>query len=160
MGAFLKKNTGLDPFTIHQVDLLEHADPKLDNPYRGLMHAAAPSVFVNAQGTLFNSAQDPAKWDASVYFPPTAYAYGRPTWLLLGGGRRYYHLPKQPLTVAFPCQVRAYKAGEDVAQAIPVDVIELQSADEDRALVLGKGPYVLLLEDAQGGRQQLAIRVP
>lgn len=163
MGAFLKKNTGLDPFTIHQVDLLEHADPKLDNPYRALMHAAEPSVFVNEKGELFNSAQDPQKWDASVYFPSTTYVHGRPTWLLLGGGRHYYQLQlpkKQPLTVAFPCLVRAYKAGEDLAQAIPVDVIELQSAREDRALVLGSGPHVLVLEDAQGGRQQLAIRVP
>lgn len=159
MAAFLKKNTGLDPFTIHQVDLLEHADATLDNPYRALMHAAEPSVYVDAQGALFNSAQDAGKWDASVYFPPTTYCHGRPTWLRPGFGRTYYVLPAKQITVSFPCQVRAYRAGEDVAVAVPVDVIELQSASEDRALVLGRGQFRLLLEDAKGGRQQLAATV-
>lgn len=159
MGAFLKKNTGLDPFTIHQVDLLEHADPTLDNPYRALLQAAGPSVFVNAHGALFNSAQDSTKWDASVYFPPTTYEHGRPTWLLLGGDRSYYVLSARQRTVSFPCRVRAYHAGEDLAHAIPADVIELQSQEEDRALVLAKGAYTLVLEDEHGKRQQRVIRV-
>lgn len=159
MGGFLKKNTGLDPFTIHQVDLLEHADPQLDNPYRALLPADRPSVFVNAQGALFNSPRDSAKWDVSVYFPPTTYAHGRPTWLLMGGGRHYYPLAAQPLAVGFPCLVRAYKAGEDVAQAIPADVVEWQNAREDLSLVLGPGRYALVLQDAQGHTQQQAIRV-
>jgi len=151
MAAFLNKNTGLDPFTIHQVDLLEHADAALDNPYRALMHAAEPSVYVDARGALFNSAQDSEKWDASVYFPPTAYLHGRPTWLL-GTDRKYYPLSSKQITVSFPCLVRAYRASEDAAQAVPVDVIELQSAGEDRALVLGRGQFALLLEDAHGAR--------
>lgn len=160
MGGFLKKSTGLDPFTIHQVDLLEHADPRLDNPYRALLHATSPSVFVNARGALFTSTQDSAKWDASVYFPPTTYAHGRPTWLLLAGDRRYYSLSAKQLTVGFPCLVRAYKAGEDVAQAIPADVVEWQNTKEDLALVLGPGRYTLVWQDAQGHTQQQAIRVP
>ncbi|MBO2008281.1 hypothetical protein [Hymenobacter negativus] len=159
MGAFLKKYTGLDPFTIHQVDLLEHADATLDNPYRALMHATGPSVFVDSQGALFNSAQNPEKWDASVYFPPTTYQHGRPTWLRLGNNRRYFTLKAPQLTVGFPCLVRAYRAGEDVTQAIPADVIELQSAGEDRALMLDKGRFTLLVQDAQGRQQQLAIEV-
>lgn len=160
MAAFLKKNTGLDPLSIHQVDLLEHADARLDNPYRALMHATGPSVFVDARGTLFNSAQDSTKWDASVYFPPTTYAHGRPTWLLLGSTRHYYPLAAKGLTVAFPCLVRAYKAGEDVEKAIPVDVVEWQSPRADQALVLAKGRYTLLLQDEQGKRQQLTIQAP
>lgn len=160
MSGFLKKSTGLDPFTIHQVDLLEHADPSLDNPYRALLHATSPSVFVNARGALFTSTQDSAKWDASVYFPPTTYAHGRPTWLLMGGDQYYYPLVAKQLTVGFPCLVRAYKAGEDAAQAIPADVVEWQNSREDLALVLGPGRYALVVQDAQGHRQQQAIRVP
>ena len=160
MGAFLKKYTGLEPFAIHQVDLLEHADPKLDNPYRALMRASEPSVYVDARGALFNSAQDSAKWDASVYFPPTTYAHGRPTWLLMGNNRHYYRPPARQITVAYPCRVQAYRTGEDVAQAVPTDIIELQNAQEDHALVLEKGPYILLLKNAQGARQQLTVRVP
>ena len=160
MAAFLKKDTGLDPFTIHQVDLLEHADRALDNPYRALMRPPEPSVFVDAQGALFNSAQNPEKWDASVYFPPTIYEHGRPTWLRQGTGRRYFRVPPARITVAFPCRVEAYHAGEDAAQAIPTDVIELQHARDDRTLVLAKGRYTLVLHDARGGRQQLAATVP
>ncbi|MDJ0366539.1 hypothetical protein QMK33_15375 [Hymenobacter sp. H14-R3] len=159
MGGYLKKYTGLDPFTIHQVDLLEHADPQLDNPYRALLHADQPSVFVNAQGALFNSPRDSAKWDVSVYFPATTYAHGRPTWLLMGGRRRYYPLTTKNLPLGFPCLVRAYHAGEDVAQAIPADVVEWQDARQDLALVLGPGRYALVLEDAQGHTRQQAIRV-
>jgi len=160
MGGFLKKSTGLDPFTIHQVDLLEHADSSLDNPYRALLHATQPSVFVNARGALFTSTQDSAKWDASVYFPPTTYAHGRPTWLLMGGDRHYYPLVVKHITASFPCLVRAYKAGEDVAQAIPADVVEWQSSREDLALVLARGRYALVLQDAQGHTQQQATQVP
>ena len=160
MAAFLKKNTGLDPLTIHQVDLLEHADARLDNPYRALMHATGPSVFVDARGNLFNSARDSTKWDASVYFPPTTYTHGRPTWLLLGNTKHYYPLAANGLAVAFPCLVRAYKAGEDVGTAIPVDVMEWQSPRADQALVLAKGRYTLLLQDEQGKRQQLTIQAP
>lgn len=82
-----------------------------------------------------------------------------PTWLLLGHDRQYFSLKTQPITVAFPCVVRAYRAGEDLTQAIPVDVMELQSAQEDRALVLAKGRFTLLLQDAQGKQQQLAVDV-
>ena len=160
MAAFLKKSTGLDPFTIHQVDLLEHADPALDNAYRALMRASEPSVFIDAQDNLFNSAQNPEKWDASVYFPATTYEHGRPTWLRQGTGRRCFLVPSARITVAFPCRVEAYHAAEDATRAVPADVVELQNVDDDRALVLAKGRYTLVLHDAHGGRQLLAATVP
>lgn len=80
--------------------------------------------------------------------------------MLLGSQRQYYPLPATKLTVSFPCLVRAYKAGEDMEQAIPVDVVEWHHRQEDKALILAPGRYTLLFQDEQGKRQRVPIRVP
>jgi hypothetical protein len=48
-------------------------------------------------------------------------------------------------------------AGDPMQQALPVDVIELRAAGEQKALVLPKGNYQLVLKNEQGQEQRFMI---
>lgn len=156
LAARLKTLTGVDPFTIDQTELTEGATANGGNPLYRVMKAPASAVFVNAQGQPFHRASAEMAVDVNVYHPPTTYRSGRPAWLF-GPGCHAVPVASR-LTIAFPCLVLAYNQREDVAQAVPVDVIELKNDHDAKALVLGRGRFTVVARNQQGQSQTWLIK--
>ena len=49
--------------------------------------------------------------------------------------------------MSYPCLVMAYKKGEDVNKAIPIDVIELSDNHDVTPMILPNGDYEIVLRD-------------
>lgn len=151
MAARLKELTGVDPFTIDQTELTESGTMGAGNPLYGLGKAAASSVFINAQGQPFNHASSGQAVDVNVYHPRTLYRSGRPTWMF-EQGRKPVPVARQ-IAIAFPCLVLAYNHQENAAHAVPVDMVELHSNHDTKALALARGQYTVIVRNRRGESQ-------
>lgn len=156
MAGRVKEFTGIDPFTIDQQQWTELGDQAKEWSLYSLMNVKKPTVYVNANGKPYPPATTSAMTDIQVVHPRTTYVHSRPAFLFRGGQWKPYFLTKQQLSLGFPCLVLAYRAGENIGktnlseQAIPMDVIELKSADQMKALVLPPGNYQIVVQNLSG----------
>ncbi|OWP62843.1 hypothetical protein CDA63_12390 [Hymenobacter amundsenii] len=156
MAYYLSRLTGINPFTIDQITLTESGTPGGEYARYRLAKAPESSVFLTADGQPYAGADPNKSVDVNVYHPRTRYQQGRPAWTFTPE-RRPVPL-KQALTVGYPCLVLAYDAREDLATAVPVDIIELQSTTDQKAVALGKGRYTLVAKGPTGRVQTWSVR--
>lgn len=148
MAGHLRKLTGLDPFTIDQTALTESGTPGGEYARYRLAQAPSSSVFLDAQQQPFAGASTYMSVDVNVFHPRTTYRAGRPEWVF-SSGRKPVAVSK-PAKLLYPCLVLAYAAPEAAPEAVPVDIVELQNAQERKVLALAKGKYVLVAKDQAG----------
>jgi len=143
MGEFFHKISGIDPLTIEQTMMIQHARPDQDHPYYlAVTHGQqfkVPSVFVDGSKTW---TLKPNEYDMSVIFPPQESASERPDWLRLGGLRVPYAVAGDVCNTHFPCLVEARYSSEG-ADSIPADRVVLNVIDENSPtssrLLMGHG---------------------
>lgn len=155
MAAYLKEQTGIDPFTIDQTKLTEAATLASSNRYYRPQLGSQPAVLLNARQQPFSADPQWLSADASLYHPPTRLVQGRPDWLFAEGRRPVVVASK--ITVPYPCQVLAYVASEP-AEAVPTDVIELAGPTDAQALALGPGRYRIVVSSQHGETQQFELK--
>lgn len=85
--------------------------------------------------------------DIEVFHPRNTFPNNRPQYLSKSGIRRPYQLNIDKYKMNYPCLVLAYKKGEDVNKAIPIDVIELTDNQDSTPLILPNGDYEIVLRD-------------
>jgi len=166
MGEFFHKVAGIDPLTIEQTMMIQHARPDQDHPYyleitQG-QRLKVPSVFVSGNKAWSLKG---GEYDMSVFFPPQETASNeRPDWLTLGGLRAAYGVAGELCNTHFPCLVEARYANEGM-EGIPADRVVLnvvaQGASAENRIVAFHGTvtermylrpakYHVTATDAQG----------
>lgn len=160
MAGRLKELTGIDPYTLDQTTLTEKAFPGWEHPYYRITQPKQYTVLVNQQGIPLNSVTEtPGHVDAFVLAPRTNYVYNRPDWVFENNKTPYF-LPAATSSFSYPVMVKAYGVN-DAAAAVPLDVIEIKSADEIPATAIAlpkKGRFVLQLCDSAGHVQKLQVK--
>jgi hypothetical protein len=156
MAGRVKEYTGINPFTIDQVKLTETSNPIYDNPFFKIANLDYHAIFIDTSGKLFNGQKGFDQYDVRVYHPRTKWKYGRPNWIFENGKQPCFVNSK--ILVSFPCLVLAYFANEDTTTAIPTDVIELKNKDDNTALALPKGQFIIIIKDTKGKEQTLSIK--
>jgi hypothetical protein len=165
MGEFFRKISGIDPLTIEQTMMIQHARADQDHPYylaiNQAQHLREPSVFATG-GKAWTLKPD--EYDMSVIFPPEeAASTERPDWLRLGGLRVPYAVSGEICNTHFPCMIEARYASEG-PDSIPADRVILNVIDENAPmsnrlsfhgtatgrLYLRPGKYKLSAMDRQG----------
>jgi hypothetical protein len=145
MGGSLMKLTGITPLVIEQTYLNECSSKNYEESEYLALQADISSVFVNDSGKILGSGE---AYDLVVYHPRSKYVQGRPTWLLSYGDRRYYSIPPKKMSITFPLIAVVYPINDDFENSVPVDIIELESKADRKALVLKKGTYKIFLRNA------------
>jgi hypothetical protein len=148
MAGHIKYMTGINPFTMDQVSLTEHSQSNFESPYYAQFRSPVPSVLIKKTDSadIFTTNED-GVYDAEVFHPRTNYVKGRPSWIMLPG-RNYVSVNKNAnidVRIDFPFVIQAFSAEEDPSRAVPVDCIEVQNKDQDVALILNPGKYLLRL---------------
>ncbi|MGE0568119.1 MAG: hypothetical protein AB7O73_09235 [Bacteroidia bacterium] len=160
MAGRLYEFTGIDPFTIDQVNLTEHSLEEQQNPYWSLINLDYYAMFVDSSGQLFSGLSKEKRYDAEVYHPKTNWKFGRPQWVFENGRTPYFIRNK--INLKFPCLVFAFikRERKQSKKAIPFDIIELKSATENKALSLKKGEkYTIDYMDVNFQEQTFDIQV-
>ena len=162
LAAWLKKFTKIDILSIGQspthVPCLPQQEPLLQK-----MKISRPSVFLKRSIMLLPLRYDQngeviESHDIEVYHPKNTFPNNRPKYLLANDQRRPYQLNIDKFKMKYPCLVFAYKKGEDINKAIPVDVIELTDNQDVTPLILGSGTYEIVLRDG-GKRKKMEVVV-
>lgn len=132
MGEFFHKVSGIDPLTIEQTMMIQHARPDQDHPFYSAIieadHPHQPIVFVAGDGKTWTL--KPNQYDMSVIFPPRESTNDRPSWVALNGLRSAYHVGSELCHNQFPCLIEARYANEG-ADSIPADRVVLNTIDEN-----------------------------
>jgi hypothetical protein len=154
MAGRLKRLTGIDPLTVDQVELTENGER--DNFLRKAVKLNYSAVFIDSSGNAFNKAVENAGYDVNVFHPDTKYINGRPEWLYGKNKAAVAITPK--IRIDFPCLVFAYKKGEKIEEAVPVDIIELKSKEDNKKLVLpNKQQYLIVVKNRNGHQQTINL---
>lgn len=157
MAGRLKHITGVDPLTIDQVQLTETGNASYDNVYRQVIDLNYSAVFLDGTGRAFNEAMPSKAFDVNIYHPTTKIINGRPDWLQTKNKRTVDIASK--ITINYPCLVKAYQNLDDIEKAVPVDVIELKSNQDNKKLILGKRQqYIVVILNKAGQQQIITIK--
>ncbi|MEM6379379.1 MAG: hypothetical protein AAF705_14310, partial [Bacteroidota bacterium] len=156
--AYHLNRMGFDPLTIYQDVLVERgAIPA--SPLFKMVQADQVSVLVNEQGEVFNGFDDQKHFDILLYHPPTQYKKGRPNWLYEQDGYSFVEIEKARIeTDQYPVIVKAIFQNEE-KNAVPLDVIELQNANDVKALVLRPGDYWIIITSKGGAEITYTINI-
>jgi hypothetical protein len=160
MAARFKERTGIEPLSVDQTTVMEHADHTHEHPaYRLVMEkkmaGERPVVLFDARaGRYYVPADERGAFDLVVFHPRDGQRDGRggrPAWLRMGGYRKEMKvagLPAAPRGGSL--LVQAVARGEDEATAIPVDQVEYRAGESRPLLLLPRGAYRVRVVDAAG----------
>ncbi|MEM6964404.1 MAG: OmpA family protein [Bacteroidota bacterium] len=153
MAFWFKKLMGKEILSIGQSTIFERC-ANTQNPITAKMNIAKPSIFQKRKNYLRPFLADKNNegyhtHDLHVYHPKTNFENNRPTYLKLDGSKKAYELNIDKFKMSYPCLVLAYKKGEDVNRAIPLDVIELVDNQDVTPLILPSGSFEIVLRDKE-----------
>ena len=146
MAGRLTEFTGINPLTINQVIYSEKSKLEFENPYYQLTDLEKPSVFINSTGQVFGEYKNGAWFDIAI-FHPRSKKYNRPSWMIYGN-RNELSFSFEKAEIECPCLVFAYKKGEKIGYAIPIDIQE--TLDKKVNLVLDKSDFEIVIWNQNG----------
>ncbi|QIY92491.1 hypothetical protein [Chryseobacterium gallinarum] len=145
MAGRLSDLTGLNPFTIDQVQFSEKSLPKYNEPLLRWMKNAESVILTNPDQSVYNGEDKELFTDVKIIHPVTKYIKGRPGWML-NENRKFVEIPASAVT-QYPALVLAYRKGEFEKKGIPADILELKDSKDSHFLILNKGKYEMIIKD-------------
>lgn len=140
MAGRLTEYTGINPLTINQVLYSEKSEIKFNHPMLKAMDFKFSSILLDKDKQPMKYERGAAYADIAVLHPNTTYSNGRPNWLKAAAA-----IPLSDIQMEFPVMVLAFKKGEDIHLAVPVDISEVAQQTESCYLGLSKGSYEIVV---------------
>jgi hypothetical protein len=144
MAGRLTEYTGINPLTINQVEYSEKSKAEFNHPLLKALEIKESSILIDEDNNPLKYEQDEAWADIAVLHPNTKYVNNRPNWLFENGNQNV-SVELKDIPIEFPVLVLAYKKGEDINEAVPIDIMEVENKTESRHLALEKGPYEIVV---------------
>ncbi len=156
MAARLAEYTGIDPLTINQVAYSEKSVPEYNDPLLKALAVKESSVILDQNNEPYRYERGEAYTDIAVFHPKTQYINNRPSWLFENENQNVT-IALKDVEMKFPVMVLAFKNGEDINNAVPIDITEIESKTDTCTLGLKKGDYSIVItngtESIQIGKQ-------
>lgn len=144
MAEKLKELTGVDPLTIDQVNYSEKSDPEYNHPLAKVFEVQESSVILDANQNPLPFTRRKARTDIAVFHPNTKYIDGKPHWYF-SKDIKSVDLQLSDIKISYPILVLAYKQGENLTKAVPLDITEVQQAADKCTLALAPGKYDIVV---------------
>ncbi|MGJ3234173.1 hypothetical protein [Marivirga sp.] len=144
MAGRLTEYTGINPLTINQVEYSERSKAKFNHPLLKAFNIKESSVLIDDDNHPLKYERRDAWADIAVLHPNTKYVNNRPNWLFENGNQNA-SLELRDIPIEFPVLVLAYKKGEDINEAVPIDIVEVENNTDKCHLALKKGEYEIVV---------------
>jgi hypothetical protein len=148
MAGRLTEYTGINPLTINQVVYSEKSNGKFNHPLLKALDIKEPTIIIDKKNNPFKYEREEAWTDIAVFHPNTDYIDNRPHWLFENGNKNVF-IALGDIQLEFPVMVLAYKKGEDINVAVPIDIIEVVNKTENCNLGLKKGFYEIVVTNGK-----------
>ncbi len=144
MAARLTEYTGENPLTVNQVFYSEKGNTKWNHPLLKALNITTPTVLLDEYNTPYKYQRGKAYTDIAVFHPPTQYINNKAHWSF---NNNYQNVPitLSDVAIDFPVLVLAYKKGEDINKAVPIDITEVKKVTDISHLNLQKGKYTIVI---------------
>ncbi len=144
MAGRLTEYSGINPLTINQVLYSEKSNPKYNHPLLKAFKIKESSVIIDKDNSPLKYDWKEAWTDIAVFHPNTKYIDSRPNWLFENGNKNI-SISLTDIQIEFPVLVLAYKKGENINLAVPVDITEVKDKTKNCNLGLKKGTYDIVV---------------
>lgn len=148
MAARLTEYTGIDPLTINQEVYSEKSHPKFNHPILKAFDIKEPTILIDENNNPFKYEQGEAYTDIAVFHPNTEYINDRPQWVFKNGNENV-SINLTDIDIEYPVMVLAFKQGEDINLAVPVDIKEVVEQGGNCNLGLKKGNYEIVVTNGK-----------
>ena len=148
MAGRLTEYTEINPLTINQVLYSEKSKSEYNHPLLKALDIKEPSVIINKDTSPLNYERGDAWTDIAVFHPNTYYIDGRPNWLFENGNEKV-SISLDDIQIDFPVMVLAFKKGEDINLAVPIDIMEVENQTKNCNLGLKKGTYEIVVTNGE-----------
>lgn len=158
MAGRLAEYTGIDPLTIEQVAYSEKSKPEMSHPLLQTFNITQPSVLLDQMNQSFRLERGKTWADVAVLHPFTSYTNERPGWLFENGNKSV-PVDLSAIQLEFPVLLMAFPEGENMQEAVPVDILEVPDQQSSPRLALPKGKYELVVVNRKEETRKLKIKV-
>lgn len=158
MAGRLKEFTGIDPLTINQVKYSERYNRNFNQPLLKALNIEEPSILIDSNNNAVKYKKRNAWSDIAVLHPNTEYEKERPQWLIKSESK-LVEVKNENFEIDYPIMALAYKKGENIRKAIPVDIVELQTKSDKSYFVLDKGYYNIVVDNQKDQSFKYEIEV-
>ncbi len=136
--------TGIDPFTIDQVFYSEKSKRENSNIFSQAFDFENYSILLDNNSKPFGYKRGKAWMDLVVFHPMTTYINKRPNWVFERGNKDV-EINMDKINLEFPVMVLAFNSNEELHEAIPIDITEVEDKDAGCHLGLPKGNYNIVV---------------
>ena len=144
MAGRLTEFTNINPLTINQVVYSEKSKPEYNHPLLKALDIKESTVIIDEDNKPLSYQSGEAWTDIAVLHPNTKYIDDRPNWLFENGNKNV-SISLTDIQIDFPIMVLAFKKGEDINLAVPIDITEVESKKDNCNLGLKKGVYEIVV---------------
>jgi hypothetical protein len=148
MAGRLTEYTGINPLTINQVIYSEKSKPQYNHPLLKAFEIKESSVILDNDNNPLKYKRRNAWTDIAVFHPNTKYVDDRPDWLFKNDNKNIA-IPLNNISLEFPVMILAFKKGEDINFAIPLDLTEVKQQTQSCNLGLSKGSYTIVVTNGK-----------
>jgi hypothetical protein len=148
MAQRLKEYTEIDPLTISQTSYSEKGKPEFNHPLLKAFDINESSILLDQENNPFKHQQNGAYADLAVFHPNTEYINNRPNWLFENENKNV-PISLGEIEIEYPIMVFAFKKGEDIHSAVPVDIAEIKNSTENCHLSLKNGRYEIIITNGR-----------
>lgn len=158
MAGRLTEYTGINPFTINQTLYTEKSNSNFNHPLLKTLTLTEPSVLLDKNKQAIRYERKESWTDVAVLHPNTRYTNNRPHWLF-NNDTKSVSLDLKDFNISFPVLILAFKKGEDINEAVPVDIYEVSNNKLIPHLALAKGDYDIVLVNKNNSALKFEIHV-
>jgi len=158
MAGRLEEYTGINPFTINQTQYTEKSKSELNHPLLKSLNIKEPSILLDKNNIPYKYRRGKTWTDIAVFHPNTIYIDDRPNWLFKNGNKNIIVELKE-IDILFPVMVLAFKKGENINNAVPIDIYEVKNKSINPHLALPKGKYEIVVVNKGNDAQKFELEV-
>lgn len=158
MAGRLYEFTGINPLTINQTKYSERSKSELNDPLLQALNLTESSILIDNNSKPLNYERQESFTDIAVLHPKTKYVNNRPNWLFESQNK---DVPFQltDLEISFPVMALAYFKDENINNAVPADIIEINSKDDIGHFALRKGEYNIVISNKENESFRFEMRI-
>jgi len=148
MAGRLTEYTEINPLTINQVLYSEKSKSEYSHPLLKALDIKESSVIIDKNNNPLKYERRDAWTDIAVFHPITSYINDRPNWLFENGNKNI-SISLTDIRIEFPVMVLAFKKGEGINSAVPIDITEVKNKTESFSLGLKQGDYDIVVTNGK-----------
>jgi hypothetical protein len=158
MAGRLTEYTRINPFTINQTKYTERSKPEYNHPLLKSLNLTEASILLEKNNEPYKYERGESWTDVAVFHPNTEYINNRPKWLFENGNKNV-PIELKEIDIPFPVMIFAFKKGENINNAIPIDIYEIENKSIVPRLALRKGKYEIVVVNKENNARKFEMEV-